>query len=122
MSHKYYSVQKQENKDLYKIPLLATKVKKLRFLANNFVGYGQQNELIICKNPGLTIFKINDYQVSRGLQNKLNLNNLLNDFLNELVEGTNNFNITQTKNSSSFKIKEINVNSKASIQIKLKAF
>ena len=119
MSHKYYGFQKQEEDNLYTIPFLSTKTKRLRFLNNEFVGYGEKNEFIVHKNPGLTILRLGDTQINRDLHNLSNTSKLMNEFLNQLLQSSNYLKTSQMKNFNQMKIKEIKVNSKSSIQIKL---
>ena len=122
MSHKYYGFQKQEENNLYTIPFLSTKTNRLRFLNHELVGYGEKNEFIIHKNPGLTILRINDNQVNRGLQQRSSAGTLMNEFLNNLIQSSTNLQNQQTKNYNLLKIREIKVSAKSSIQIKLNAY
>lgn len=122
MSHKYYGFQKQEEDNLYTIPFLSTKTNRLRFLNHELVGYGEKNEFIIHKNPGLTILRIGDNQINRGLQHRSSASTLMNEFLNNLIQSSTNLQNQQTKNFNLLKIKEIKVTAKSSIQIKLNAY
>lgn len=122
MSHKYYGFQKQEEDGLYTIPFLSTKTQRLRFLNHEFVGYGEKNEFIIHKNPGLTIIRLTDNQVNRGFHNQSNTNKMMTEFLNELLQTSNYVKTSELNNSNQLKIKEVKVNSKSSIQIKLNAY
>ena len=122
MSHKYYGFQKQEEDNLYAIPFLSTKTNRLRFLNHELVGYGEKNEFIVHKNPGLTILRLGDNQINRGFQNRSNVSKLMNEFLNNLIQSSSYLHNQQTKNFNSLKIKEIKVSAKSSIQIKLNAY
>nr|YP_009550984.1 hypothetical protein Ycf95 [Eustigmatophyceae sp. Ndem 8/9T-3m6.8]QAA11914.1 hypothetical protein Ycf95 [Eustigmatophyceae sp. Ndem 8/9T-3m6.8] len=122
MSHKYYGFQKEKEDNLYTIPFLSTKTKRLRFLNNEFVGYGERNEFIVHKNPGLTILRLGDNQINRGVHNLSNTSKLMNEFLSELLQSSNYLQTQKVKNFNQVKIKEIKVNSKSSIQIKLNAY
>ena len=122
MSHKYYGFQKQEETNLYAVPFLSTKTNRLRFLNQELVGYGEKNEFIVHKNPGLTILRIGDNQINRGLQHRSSVSKLMNDFLNNIIQSSSYLQNQQTKNFNSLKIKEIKVNARSSIQIKLNAY
>ena len=122
MSHKYYGFQKQEEDNLYTIPFLSTKTNRLRFLNHELVGYGEKNEFIIHKSPGLTILRIGDNQINRGVQHRSSASTLMNEFLANLIQSSTNLQNQQTKNFNLLKIKEIKVTAKSSIQIKLNAY
>jgi len=85
MSHKYYGFQKQEEDSFYTIPFLSTKTRRLRFLNGDLVGYGERNEFIIHKNPGLTIVRLNDQLINQGFHKQANTQKLMNEFLNQLL-------------------------------------
>lgn len=124
MSHKYYGFQQQEENNLYTIPFISTKTQKLRFLNNELVGYGQKNEFIVHKNPGLTILRLSDNQISRGFHYHTNTNKLMVEFLNNLIYSSDSNTLKQQriKSSNPLKIKEVKVNSRASIQIRLSSY
>lgn len=124
MSHKYYGFQKDEQDSLYAVPFLSTKVQRLRFLNEDFVGYADQNEFIIHKNPGLTIVRVNDNVVNQGLHKQSSVERLMNEFLNQLVykstDSLNLFSIKKTNSvKSTIKIKEVAINLNSSIRISM---
>lgn len=123
MSHKYYGFKKEEDK-LYTIPFLSTKTQRLRFLNEDFVGYGQKNEFIIHKNPGLTIMRINDHLINQGFQKQSNTEKLMNEFLNQLIyqstASTAHINVKKLNSPDSrIKFKEVSINSNSLIRISL---
>ena len=123
MSHKYYGFQKQEQDNLYTIPFLSTKMRRLRFLNNEFVAYGEKNEFVIHKNPGLTIIRLNDNQINRGLHNHSHTNKIMTEFLNQLVQSSTNLRKQQfATNLNRVNVKDIKVTSKSAIQITLKTY
>ena len=119
MSHKYYGFNKQSEDNHYILPFLSTKTRRLRFLNNEFVAYGDKNEFIIHKNPGLTILRLNDNQINRGLANTVNTNQMMTEFLNELLNHSAATTFNQFTKTSQIKIKEVKVSAKSAIQIKL---
>jgi len=122
MSHKYYGFQKDEQDSLYAVPFLSTKVQRLRFLNEDFVGYADQNEFIIHNNPGLTILRVGDNQIIRGLHNRSNTNKLMSQFLNNLIQPSYCLQNQQINSFNQVKIKEVKIHAKSSIQIKINAY
>lgn len=120
MSHKYYSFEKQEENNVYTIPFLSTKTQRLRFLNDDLVGYGERNEFVIHKKPGITIIRLNDDLISKGFQNNSISQNLMNEFLNQLLDKSKDYMDLKTMNlNNKVSIKQVNVNSKSSIRITL---
>lgn len=121
MSHKYYGFQKEEH-NLYTLPFLSTKSQRLRFLNGDLVAYGQRNEFIIHKNPGLLIMRVNDNLINQGFHKQSNTENLMNEFLNQLLSMPNNtlsnFGGSNVNSlDKKIKVKEVALTSRSSIQI-----
>jgi len=116
MSHKYYGFQKQED-NFYTIPFLSIKTQRLRFLNKNFVGYGKNNDLIIHKNPGLTILRLTDSLINKGSHNQSNTQRLMNEFLNQLVSKSSELKNLEQLRLNPIKIREIAVNQSSLIKI-----
>ena len=118
MSHKYYGFQKQEE-NLYTLPFLSTKTQRLRFLNDDFIGYGEKNQLIIHKKPGLTIVRLDDQLINNRYQNQSNTQKLMNELLNQLLNNSQNSgNKDKIRYSSkAINIKQIAVSSNSSIRI-----
>ena len=121
MSHKYYGFQKQED-NLYTIPFLSTKTKRLRFLNNEFVGYGERNEFIIHKNPGLTIVRFDDNLINNGLHNRSNTTRIMTELLNQLISNSSSTSFVSATNiRKDLNVRKVTVNSASSIRITLQA-
>jgi len=120
MSHKYYGFQKQEEDSFYTIPFLSTKTRRLRFLNGDLVGYGERNEFIIHKNPGLTIVRLNDQLINQGFHKQANTQKLMNEFLNQLLYQTNvTSNVKINYSNKQINVKQIAVASNSTIRITL---
>nr|YP_009550710.1 hypothetical protein Ycf95 [Eustigmatophyceae sp. Chic 10/23 P-6w]QAA11638.1 hypothetical protein Ycf95 [Eustigmatophyceae sp. Chic 10/23 P-6w] len=117
MSHKYYGIQKQEEDNLYVIPFLSTKTQRLRFLNDEFVGYGKRNEFLLHKKPGLTIMRVSDNFINRGLREASSSQNLMNEFLNQLV-----YKSQENLNKKTLQIKQVTITTNSSIRIKVNSF
>jgi len=120
MSHKYYGFQKQEEDSFYTIPFLSTKTRRLRFLNGDLVGYGERNEFIIHKYPGLTIVRLNDQLINQGFHKQANTQKLMNEFLNQLLYQTNvTSNVKINYSNKQINVKQIAVASNSTIRITL---
>jgi len=117
MSHKYYGFQKQEENDFYTIPFLSAKAKRLRFLNGDFLVYGEKNEFIFHKNPGLTILRLTDSLINRLYDKQSTKQKLISEFLNQLLSN----NLNTIKNDTNFRkqinVNKITINPNSSIQI-----
>ena len=119
MSHKYYGFQKEKNISLYTVPFLSKKAERLRFLNDDFVAYTGKNDLIIHKNPGSTIIRLNDHSINRGQFYKTNTGKLMIEFLNQLVDRPSQAIFSTENSTKNINISQISFNSKSSIRITL---
>lgn len=120
MSHKYYGFQKLEEDDLYTIPFLSAKTKRLRFLSEDFVAYGEKNEFILHKNPSLTILRLTDSLINKSFDKQSTKQKLFTELLNQLL--SNNLNLIRNTNDfrKQINVQKINITQDFSIQLLFK--
>lgn len=121
MSHKYFGFQKEMDNNVYTVPFLSTKTQRLRFLNGDFVGYGKKNEFFVHKKPGLTIVRLDDNFINTRFYKQSNTQQLMTEFLNQLLTQSRDSSVKNRVNSLSnqINVKQVTLNTKSAIRITL---